>query len=279
MTLPPEFGGDKESLMAPGDHFCFSATPFGRKRHGGGEYLPRHCHREPFAAIVLSGTYTEAGDRGRVRVGAGDVVLHGRYESHLDCFAVNGAEVLVLPYSDAGTHGAIARIEDPDVVARMAERDLSQAAQYVAAHLRPAAAVVEDWPDRLARQLRADPDLVIHEWAEEVGLSAESVSRGFRRIYGVPPVTFRARMRALRALALLDCSRPLADIAASCGFADQAHLSRSIRQLTGYSPKAWRALAHRSLNFCRRSNASIEVCGRCTATRSVCPAADQLIDT
>jgi AraC-like DNA-binding protein len=229
--------------MAPHDSCCFSATPFGRKRHSGGEYLPRHCHREAFAAVVLSGTYVEAGDRGRVRVGAGDVVLHGRYESHWDCFAVDGAEVLVLPYVDASTHSGIARIEDPDAVARMAERDLSQAARHLAAHLRPAATVDEDWPDRLARQLRADPDLAIHEWAEEIGLSPGSVSRGFRRVYGLAPVTFRARMRALRALALLDCPRPLADIAASCGFADQAHLSRSIRQLTGYPPRAWRALA------------------------------------
>lgn len=229
--------------MAPSDRSCFSATPFGRKRHRGGEYLPRHCHRESFAAVVLSGTYIEAGDRGRVRVGPGDVVLHGPYESHWDCFAVDGAEVLVLPYVDASMHGGIARVEDPDTVARMAERDLSRAARHVAAHLRPAAAVDEDWPDRLARQLRADPGLVIHAWAEEVGLSPESVSRGFRRVYGLAPVTFRARMRALRALALLDSPRPLVDIAAACGFADQAHLSRSIRQLTGYSPKAWRAVA------------------------------------
>jgi AraC-like DNA-binding protein len=133
----------------------------------------------------------------------------------LDCFAVNGAEVLVLPYIDVSAHGAIARIEDPDAVVRMAERDLFQAAHYMVTHLRTAAAVDEDWPDRLARQLRADPDLVIREWAEEVGLSAESVSRGFRCVYGVAPVTFRARMRPLRALALLDRSRPLADIAAA----------------------------------------------------------------
>ena len=229
--------------MTPSDRSCFSATPFGRKRHQGSEYLPRHCHREAFVAVVLSGSYVEAGDRGRVRVGAGDVVLHGRYESHLDCFAVDGAEVLVLPYVDVSSHSGVARIEDPDEVARMAECDISQAARHVADHLRPAAAVDEDWPDRLARQLRADPDVVIHEWAEEVGLSPESVSRGFRRVYGLAPVTFRARMRALRAFALLDCPRPLADIAASCGFADQAHLSRSIRQLTGYSPKGWRACA------------------------------------
>lgn len=229
--------------MVPGDCSCYSATPFGRKYHGGGEYLPRHCHREAFAAVVLSGTYMEAGDRGRVRVRAGDVVLHGPYESHLNCFAAGGAEVLVLPCADTGAHGGIARIADPDAVAHLAERDLAQAARYLRAHLRPAEALEEDWPDRLARQLRADPDLVIHEWAEQIGLLPESVSRGFRRVYGLAPVTFRARMRALRALALLDCSRSLADIAASCGFADQAHLSRSIRQLTGHSPKAWRSSA------------------------------------
>lgn len=34
-------------------------------------------------STLVSGSYVEAGDRGRVRVRAGDVVLHGLYESPL----------------------------------------------------------------------------------------------------------------------------------------------------------------------------------------------------
>jgi AraC family transcriptional regulator len=42
---------------------------------------------------------------------------------------------------------------------------------------------------------------------------------------------------------LMTTSRSLADIAHSAGFADQAHLSRVFRQLTGVTPGAFRRVA------------------------------------
>jgi AraC-like DNA-binding protein len=214
----------------------------GRIRHKSREHLPRHCHREAFAAIILKGAYVEAGDRGRMRVSPGDVILHGSYESHLDLIAANGAEVLVLPYVDDRTSIFVAHISDPDALARLAERDLSEAAHRMTTHLVLTTEGEEDWPDQLARDLRLNPNLGILEWAEKLGLWPESISRGFRRAYGVAPQSFRARMRTLKALALIEGQEPLADVALSCGFSDQAHLSRSIRQLTGYTPRAIRLL-------------------------------------
>jgi len=38
---------------------------------------------------------------------------------------------------------------------------------------------------------------------------------------------------------------PLADIAYDLGFADQAHMTRAVRWLTGAAPAAWRAPAPR----------------------------------
>lgn len=221
---------------------CFSATPLGRKRHAGREYLPRHCHREAFAAIVLGGGYVEAGDRGRLRVRPGDVVLHSGFESHLDQFAQTGADVLVLPFDVRARHDGLGRVADPDALMHLAERDVGEAARRLAQTIVFVDAGAADWPDRLARDLREDPDLGIEEWAECAGLCPESVSRGFRRAYGVAPVTFRARMRTLKALELLARGDALADIAAVCGFADQAHMTRSVRDATGYAPGALRAL-------------------------------------
>ena len=221
---------------------CFSATPLGRKRHPGHECLPRHSHREAFAAVVLGGRYIEAGDSGRLQVAAGDVVLHAGYESHLDLFAPGGADVLVLPYDDRAGLAGIGRVSDPDALMRLAERDVAAAAERLAETMQFVETAVSDWPDRLARDLREDPDLGIEEWAAGAGLCVESVSRGFRRVFGVAPVTFRARMRTFKALALLGQGGPLADIATACGFADQAHMTRSVRRVTGHAPGALRAL-------------------------------------
>ncbi|HTT83913.1 MAG TPA: AraC family transcriptional regulator [Rhizomicrobium sp.] len=221
-------------------HPSFAETPIGRKRHAGGEHLARHCHREAFAALLLAGTYVEAGDRGRVRVGPGDVVFHEAYESHLDMVGSGGAVVLVLPGAitescDAGY------VADVDFIARIAERDPVEAAQHLITNLRPARRRLSDWPDRLAADLRADPSLAIHHWADAAGLRHESISRGFRRAYGITPLAFRARARALKALAILTSQESLACIAAACGFADQAHMSRSIRSLTGLTPREFLA--------------------------------------
>jgi hypothetical protein len=41
--------------------------------------MPRHRHLQRYAAIVLSGGYVEAGDAGRMRVRAGDVLVHDEH--------------------------------------------------------------------------------------------------------------------------------------------------------------------------------------------------------
>jgi len=45
-------------------------------------------------------------------------------------------------------------------------------------------------------------------------------------------------LRLQRVLPLLDAGIPLADVAHRAGYADQPHLSREVRALTGRSPAA-----------------------------------------
>jgi hypothetical protein len=59
--------------------------------------LGRHVHEKAYAALVLSGGYEEAGDRGRFQVKAGDVIFHEPFEAHLDRFSEKGAAVLNIP--------------------------------------------------------------------------------------------------------------------------------------------------------------------------------------
>jgi AraC-like DNA-binding protein len=213
---------------------CARATPTGRWRHGRGEALARHLHVQAFAAVVLSGTYEEAGDSGLHRVAPGDVLLHGAHERHLDRFGAAGSDVLVLPLP-AGWHGAAhARIADPDPIARLAERDVPAAVAELLPALLPAPAVDHDWPARLARALIEDPGLSLSHWGEAHGLHRGSLSRGFRRVFEVSPKAFRLQARSHAALRLLHGSAMrAADIAWACGFADQAHMRRALRASTG----------------------------------------------
>ncbi|HKS74598.1 MAG TPA: helix-turn-helix transcriptional regulator [Terriglobales bacterium] len=203
--------------------------------------LERHVHAEPYVALVLAGGYEEAGDNGRFAVRAGSVMFHDAFEAHLDRFSAEGAVVLNLRLRRNCMPG-IATVSDPDWVARLAERSREEAAEHLLSQALRWTPLPSDWPDELAAALMRDPCLKLAEWGERHELAPWTISRGFAAIFGTSPEAFRARVRTRQALRWIGQSAiPLAAIAAKLGFSDQAHMSRSVRQLTGYGPRAWRS--------------------------------------
>jgi AraC-like DNA-binding protein len=167
--------------------------------------------------------YEEAGDQVRFHFAPGDVVFHDPFEAHLDRFPATGAEVLNL---------------------RLPTRRGYALAELLASAI-PHTPPPTDWPDELAATLLRNPSLRLSAWAEKHGLAPWTVSRGFAQLFGVSPEAFRARVRARRALRSIESTeQPLADVAANLGFSDQPHMTRSIRQLTGRAPTAWRPAAN-----------------------------------
>jgi AraC-like DNA-binding protein len=209
------------------------------RQHVPGGALPRHRHDHGYAALVLAGAYEEAGDSGRRWLEAGDVILHGAFEAHLNRTPAAGALVLNLPLPGEPLP-AFGRVSDPDAIARAAERDLAQAVALLTAQHQPAWAPASDWPDLLAAALTAGP-VRLGEWAREHHLSAEHVSRDFRRVFGATAQAFGREARARAALeASLAGDGSLAEIAQTTGFSDQAHMTRAVTALTGRPPGAWR---------------------------------------
>ena len=208
--------------------------------------LLRHIHQESYAALVLSGSYEEAGDQGRFHVEAGDVVLHDCFEAHMDRFSPSGARVLNLRLSSKHSfEPGVAKVADMDFLVRAAERNQAEAASVVLLMIEQRAPVRADWPDELAFALIQDPCLGLSSWASQKGLAPWDVSRGFAKVFGIAPEAFRARARARRAWrAIRMTNEPLAKIAAHLCFADQSHMTRSVKQTTGMNPLAWRAAAN-----------------------------------
>jgi AraC-like DNA-binding protein len=223
-----------------------AAAPSGLRRHAPHTYVARHGHAAAFATIVLAGRALECGDSGRHEVSPGDVIVHEGWERHLDEVASCGAQVLLLPLSP--DHGLPARgkVNNPDEIARRAERSPDEAHSDLLTTFEAASAVPADWPELLAAAMRADRRLSITRWARTNGLHPSSVARGFRQVFGVSPAGFRVTYRAqLAARAIVRTRSPLAAIACECGFADQAHMTRSVVRLTGCSPSNLRRSAPR----------------------------------
>ena len=201
--------------------------------------IPRHRHERAYAAVILSGGYEESGSLGRYRVRSGHVLLHRAFDAHVDRFESSGARILNLLWNAPPAFG-LGVVADPDTIARVAEKDLPAPAAALRETMAPIEPQPADWPDLLASDLLDDPQLRLETWAERHGMAAATLSRGFRTIFATSPAAFRAESRAQSALALITAGgSSLAEIAAVAGFADQSHMTRAVRALTGQTPGDW----------------------------------------
>ena len=75
------------------------------------------------------------------------------------------------------------------------------------------------------------------------GVDRFALTRQFRAGLGTSPYRYLMMRRLDRARRLMLARRPLADIAADCGFADQSHMSRQFKRAYGVSPGRWLAAA------------------------------------
>ena len=104
------------------------------------------------------------------------------------------------------------------------------------------------------RLLRADGALRVAELAAGTGWSERHLTSRFRAEIGLTPkaaarvIRFdRARKLLVRNLTGASPEYRLADLAADCGYFDQAHLAREFRALAGCPPSQWLAEEFRNV--------------------------------
>jgi AraC-like DNA-binding protein len=206
--------------------------------------IGRHVHKRAYAALVLSGCYEEAGDSGRHRVQAGDVVLHQAFEAHLDRVSTSGAVVLNVPLpAQCAFRSGVGKVNDPDAIVRLLEIGDSETAAQLVLTTEIGETGFRDWPDELAASLAQNASINLSCWSEAKGIPPWHLSRCFATVFGISPSAFRARARTHQAWrAIRTADTPLSAIAAHYGFADQAHMTRSVKNLTGTCPSSWRSI-------------------------------------
>lgn len=91
-----------------------------------------------------------------------------------------------------------------------------------------------------ARTRFAEP-LVASDLARAAGMRTPQLDRRVRRLLGLSPRQLIVRIRVEEAVhRIVGSTRPLAEIAADCGFSDHAAMTRQVKELLGVPPSALR---------------------------------------
>jgi AraC-like DNA-binding protein len=105
--------------------------------------------------------------------------------------------------------------------------------------MRPPAAMLERAREYLAEHCCENVSLA--QLAGVVALDPFALVRGFSRAFGLPPHAWMLQERVRRAQVLLRDGVPPAEAAVRVGFADQSHLTRCFKRMTGVTPGRYRA--------------------------------------
>jgi AraC-like DNA-binding protein len=79
--------------------------------------------------------------------------------------------------------------------------------------------------------------------ASLTGVGRRQLERWFQSDVGLTPKSFARLLRVNRAARLVLAETALADVAAACGYFDQAHMSNDFRRLIQQSPHEWQRMA------------------------------------
>ncbi len=89
---------------------------------------------------------------------------------------------------------------------------------------------------------RYQDDLSLEELSSVAGLSPFHFLRVFRNAVGLPPHAYLMQVRIGEAKRLLTEGRSIASAAVETGFADQSHLTRCFKRITGVTPGHYRKI-------------------------------------
>jgi len=160
----------------------------------------------------------------RLLLGAPAAALRGQIVTLADLDPTGGRGLAQLPARLAETPPA----DRPALVRAVLRR--------AAAHHEDAAAARAEVGRSLALLTRGVPVAAV---ADDVGFSRRRLQDLVRAETGVSPKEFARLARFERSHRLVGRGSTLADVAARCGYADQAHLAREWRALAGLPPTRW----------------------------------------
>ncbi|MFT4134039.1 helix-turn-helix domain-containing protein [Labrys sp. (in: a-proteobacteria)] len=191
-----------------------------------------------FAAGLFAGPIVMDSDGAAECIQINFTPLGGRLFFGLPMSELADSMVALDDLADAGINRFARRLADLNCW----EARLDLAQHFVATRLGRASQANPATGWAFCQLMRKGGDVRIGALAEKLDWSRRRLVASFREEIGLPPksVSRIIRFNAAQDLATKGTATGWADIAAACGYADQAHLTREFTALAGCSPTAWR---------------------------------------
>ena len=233
--------------------------------------IPRHSHQWSYLSILLHGSYTEECGPTAWECETGQTIFHIAGECHSDQFHKNGGHVLNLELlppllvrlqeCDRATADSRSLCESRhamqlgvrihneictfDTCSRLAIEGLTlELVAEVFRHRRTCPKPNDcEWLSKVTEILhdRFQQPITLRELATAAAVHPVHLARAFRRRYLCSVGDYLRKLRIEAACrALLNSEEPIVEIALRCGFSDQSHLCRTLKQYTGMSPRHFR---------------------------------------
>jgi AraC-like DNA-binding protein len=85
----------------------------------------------------------------------------------------------------------------------------------------------------------SDEKIVLDDLSKIALLSPCHLLRVFKKTVGLTPKAYLLHLRVEKAIALLQRGLPLSVVVQQTGFTDKSHLARTVKNLTGKTPKSF----------------------------------------
>lgn len=242
---------------------------------GAGYRIPSHYHDRACLSVIVTGGFQQRFPGRIFDCPPGGVIAKPPGERHEDRWHDERTEhVIVEP--DPDRHAELGPCRDVAETVRYARDAVAEGiARRIARELREPDGVTPLAVESLALQLlvrmsrlaggegtgtqprwlgrvrdlvhdRYGDSLRLRDLAREVGVHPSHLSRTFSEHFGVGVAEYQRRVRLAAARRDLETTDlPLGTVAHRNGFADQSHLTRSLREATGLTPARYRAAYRR----------------------------------
>lgn len=233
-----------------------------------GAVLPTHTHPRAHMLIVFDGIVCDQSTDDAHEVSAGELIVRPAGITHCNSVGETGAHVINVDMMPSlsetfeplyGPQWASARLTFP-MVRHLPEQIRNEMAapdpvshqilpglveQLLGVGARVMVSRRPEWLRRAVEMLERSfvERISVTEVARWAGVSPSRLSHGFREHLGRSVGDYLRDLRVdAAARALAEGEESIAAIAVSCGFADQAHLSRTFRDLRGMTPTEYRRM-------------------------------------